>query len=138
MHLPNTPKKLKETSDTDKISIEHLEQQPWIQFRFKQTGRVMPISIPYKGGIHKFSPNTGLVLDDGEALAYLCSDHLGLTQVPHFIAKPWIKSRGFNFFTAGLPTRWSWRFYYVFRKESVANKKSCIYRLYITRNGSDG
>jgi len=87
---PQYTKKLQETSDTDKISIEHLEQQPWIQFRFKQTGRVMPISIPYKRGIHKFTPNTGLVLDDGEALAYLCSDHLGLTQVPHFIAKPWI------------------------------------------------
>ena len=87
---PHYLEKLQETNDTDKISIEHLEQQPWIQFRFKQTGRVMPISIPTKGGVHKFVPDKGIVLDDGEALAHLCSDHLGLTQVPHFIAKPWI------------------------------------------------
>ena len=87
---PHYIKTLQETSDTDKVSIEHLEQQPWIQFRFKQTGRVMPISIPYKGGVHRFVPNKGIVLDDGEALAHLCSDHLGLTQIPHFIAKPWI------------------------------------------------
>lgn len=73
------------------LSAKSLEQHPWVQFRFKQTGRIMPISILQQSKIIKFHPKKGMVVDDGEALCQLCSDHVGLTQVPHFIAKPWVQ-----------------------------------------------
>lgn len=72
-------------------SVTALERHPWIRFRFKQTGRVMPITLQHQSEITTFQPEHGMVVDDGEALSQLCSDGIGLTQVPHFIAKPWIQ-----------------------------------------------
>jgi len=32
------------------------------------------------------------LLDDGEAMAELCADGLGITQAPHFIVKKWLNN----------------------------------------------
>ncbi len=72
-------------------SLNELQQHPWISFRFKQTGRILPIHYQSNAEIISFNPQQGCIVDDGEAMAQLCSDQLGLTQIPHFIAKPWIE-----------------------------------------------
>ena len=63
----------------------------WIRFRFKQTGKLMPIVInDYdKGQV----PEVGeqIVVDDGEAMASACAAGLGITQIPHFVAKSWVE-----------------------------------------------
>ena len=64
----------------------------WIQFRFGQTGKVMPVKYSHKGGIHDFQPEDCMIVDDGEAMAELCADGFGLTQMPHFIARNWLQS----------------------------------------------
>ncbi|MCP5170247.1 MAG: LysR family transcriptional regulator [Hahellaceae bacterium] len=65
---------------------------PWIRFRFRQTGRLMPIMQPGPDGQINLDPGRQFVVDDGEALAELCAQGLGLTQMPHFIARDWLTS----------------------------------------------
>jgi len=64
----------------------------WIQFRFGQTGKVFPTKYMHKGVMCDFEPEKSLVVDDGEAMAELCADGFGLTQMPHFIARNWLQS----------------------------------------------
>lgn len=67
-----------------------LEHQ-WINFRFKQTGKIMPIMFPNDdNNYQEYFPETICMVNDGEALAGLCADGVGLAQIPHFIARKWI------------------------------------------------
>jgi DNA-binding transcriptional LysR family regulator len=75
-------------SDTTPITNELLLAQPWINFRYKQTGKLMPAMLKdHDGAYREHFPNSVCVIDDGEALAELCADGLGLAQMPHFIAR---------------------------------------------------
>ncbi|WP_020407379.1 LysR family transcriptional regulator [Hahella ganghwensis] len=88
------------------IGIEDYEQHPWIRFRFRfrQTGRLMPVLAARKGSLPSsiegytatdqlnLDPGQQYVVDDGEAMAELCAQGLGITQIPHFIARDWLQS----------------------------------------------
>jgi DNA-binding transcriptional LysR family regulator len=63
----------------------------WIRFRFKQSGLLMPTLHIVKGKVQESDPDRSFVVDDGEALAELCSDGLGIAQMPHFVAKKWLQ-----------------------------------------------
>ncbi len=74
-------------------SVTQLMAQPWIRFRFKQTGRIMPVFCPLQAsGEDSIDPGRQYVVDDGEALAQLAAQGLGLVQLPHFIARNWLLS----------------------------------------------
>lgn len=64
---------------------------PWIRFRYRQTGKLMPVTISRGGAEQHYDPGQQFIVDDGEALAELCAQGLGLTQLPHFIARNWLK-----------------------------------------------
>ncbi|WP_296062363.1 LysR family transcriptional regulator [uncultured Amphritea sp.] len=64
---------------------------PWIRFRYRQTGRLMPVTMPDGDSERHYDPGQQFIVDDGEALAELCAQGLGLTQLPHFIARDWLK-----------------------------------------------
>ncbi len=74
------------------ISVNEYSQHPWIRFRFRQTGRLMPIYAKVGRSYKSIDPGQQFVVDDGEGLARLCADGLGLTQIPHFTARNWIDS----------------------------------------------
>lgn len=69
------------------MSDECLTELPWILFRFKQSGKTMPISFSYKGRNIAIEPKSSTTVDDGEAMAKMCAEGLGLTLMPHFTAK---------------------------------------------------
>lgn len=69
------------------MSNECLTALPWILFRFKQSGKTFPISFCYKGRNITVEPNNWTIVDDGEAMAKMCAEGLGLTLMPHFTAK---------------------------------------------------
>ncbi|MGH1462307.1 MAG: LysR family transcriptional regulator [Neptuniibacter sp.] len=68
-------------------SIDELDQHPWIRFRYRQTGKLHPIFVADNGIESALNPGQHWIVDDGEALVKLCSQGVGLTQIPHFIAK---------------------------------------------------
>jgi len=70
-----------------KLSPSQFHEFPWIRFRFKQSGKLMPILIQGKNSIEEVDPGSKFVVDDSEAISQLCSDSLGLTQLPHFAIK---------------------------------------------------
>ena len=73
------------------LNVSNLASHPWIRFRFKQTGKLMPI-VGLDSSIREIvDAQRDIVVDDGEALAELSAAGLGLTQVPHFIAKSWVE-----------------------------------------------
>jgi DNA-binding transcriptional LysR family regulator len=75
-------------SNRSKPSRDELLSQPWINFRFKQTGKLMPVILKDSHGAYKeYYPKSTCVVDDGEGLAELCADGAGLAQMPHFIAR---------------------------------------------------
>jgi DNA-binding transcriptional LysR family regulator len=67
------------------------EQHAWIRFRYRQSGKLMPVVMA--NDPQQYSPGQQFVVDDGEALAELCAQGLGLTQIPHFIARDWLRDR---------------------------------------------
>jgi len=84
---PNYVKK-----NNNKLNVSNLALHPWIRFRFKQTGKLMPI-VGLDSTIGELvDAQRDIVVDDGEALAALSASGLGLTQVPHFIAKSWVET----------------------------------------------
>jgi len=83
-----SPKYIKNNKE---LNVSNLASHPWIRFRFKQTGKLMPI-IGLDANIRDtVDALENIVVDDGEAMAELSASGLGLTQVPHFIAKSWVK-----------------------------------------------
>jgi len=75
------------------LSAAEFPSHPWIRFRFKQTGRVMPTMSSDSDEAIMPDAKRDFIVDDGEALAELCADGLGLTQLPHFIARNWLMSK---------------------------------------------
>ena len=67
-----------------------LAQHNWIRFRYKQSGRLMPIILRDQAIDPYFASDKQIIVDDGEALAELCAQGLGMTQLPHFIARNWL------------------------------------------------
>ncbi|MBT1062068.1 LysR family transcriptional regulator [Bowmanella sp. Y26] len=65
----------------------------WIGFRIKETQQLQPIFLPNAQGQYIQSElDRSHITDDGEAMAYMCSDGLGLAQLPHFLAKSGLES----------------------------------------------
>lgn len=75
-----------------KITPETLIDHPWIRFKYQQSGRLMPIVLANGEHALQLDACQQYIVDDGEALASLCSQGLGLTQLPHFIARNWLES----------------------------------------------
>lgn len=73
------------------ISEDNYDNHPWIRFRFKQTGRLMPVLVNQEEQALTRGPGEDFIVDDGEAMAQLCAQGLGLTQMPHFLARDWLK-----------------------------------------------
>ena len=75
-----------------KYGIKRLTEQnatslPWLRFRFKQSGKLMPIFSVENGVMQPWDVNEKYIVDDGEALAELCAAGLAITQAPHFIVR---------------------------------------------------
>lgn len=70
------------------LAEEDYSQHPWLRFRYQQNGR--PLDIMTAKG--HYNPGSNIIVDDGEALAELCAQGLGITQLPHFIAKSYLDS----------------------------------------------
>lgn len=68
-------------------SVEEFDQHPWIRFRYRQTGKLHPIFAMQSNSECLLDPGQQWVVDDGEALLSLCAQGVGLTQIPHFIAR---------------------------------------------------
>lgn len=73
------------------INISQFDNHDWITFRYRQTGKLHPVIYRNKTEEVSYFPKSRYIVSDGEALAELCADGLGLTQIPHFIANKWIK-----------------------------------------------
>jgi DNA-binding transcriptional LysR family regulator len=71
---------------------EAFNDHSWIRFHYKQTGKLLPIRMPKPDGVNEYDPARNFIVNDGESMAELCSDGLGLTQIPHFIARNWLRS----------------------------------------------
>lgn len=71
-------------------SSKDFDQHSWIRFRYKQTGKLLPIVMPEDDIEH--DPGRQFIVNNGESMAELCAQGLGLTQVPHFIARNWLNS----------------------------------------------
>lgn len=74
-------------SNTIEMTNECLSSYPWVLFRFKQTGKTMPIDFKFKGKRLTIEPKSKLIVDDGEAMAEFCAAGAGLAVIPHFLAK---------------------------------------------------
>lgn len=68
------------------LAEDDYSQHPWLRFRYQQNGR--PLDIMTAKG--HYNPSSDIIVDDGEALADLCAQGLGITQLPHFIAKSYL------------------------------------------------
>jgi len=66
------------------------ERHAWIRFRYKQTGKLLPVMMP--GADPEWDPGRQFIVNDGEAMAEMCAQGLGLAQLPHFIARNWLAS----------------------------------------------
>ncbi|WP_339414452.1 LysR family transcriptional regulator [Pseudomonas sp. EA_35y_Pfl2_R5] len=65
----------------------------WIGFRIKETQQLQPIFLPNRHGAYlPHELERRHVTDDGETMAYMCADGLGIAQLPHFLAKPGLDS----------------------------------------------
>ncbi|NOY72080.1 MAG: LysR family transcriptional regulator [Gammaproteobacteria bacterium] len=71
-------------------TVQEFPEHRWVRFRYKQTGKLMPI-ITQGNSTQQQHPDESYIVDDGEALAELCAAGLGLTQIPHFIARNWLQ-----------------------------------------------
>lgn len=69
------------------ITNEALSASPWVLFRFKQTGKTMPMNFSYQGRHINFEPKKVTIVDDGETMAQMCAAGIGLSLMPHFTAK---------------------------------------------------
>ncbi|MEH6443509.1 MAG: LysR family transcriptional regulator [Oceanospirillaceae bacterium] len=73
------------------VTVNNLADHPWIRFKYQQSGRLLPIFLDNLPGNQAVEKCQQYVVDDGEALATLCAQGLGLTQIPHFIARDWLR-----------------------------------------------
>jgi len=71
---------------------KNLSSYAWIRFRLKQTGKLVPIMLPTQTGYDLLNPGAQYITDYGYIVAEMCADGLGITQMPHFLAKKWLDS----------------------------------------------
>ena len=71
---------------------EAFNEHSWIRFRYKQTGKLLPIMLADSEGVREYDPDRNFIINDGESMAEHCAEGLGLTQIPHFIARDWLRS----------------------------------------------
>ncbi|WP_415887927.1 LysR substrate-binding domain-containing protein [Neptuniibacter sp. QD37_6] len=68
-------------------SFQDFNNHRWIRFRFKQTGKLMPVLAEVDETVEMLDPNSFIVVDDGQALVDLCLGSVGVMQGPHFLFK---------------------------------------------------
>ena len=73
-------------------NLEETHNHEWIRLRLKQSGKLLPVVMPNEKLIREIDPGQKIVVDNGESLAELCVNGLGISQLPHFSAKRWIDS----------------------------------------------
>lgn len=78
------------------ITEASLSKVPWVLFRFKQTGKVMPLDFTHDGKHITINPKIKTIVDDGEAMAELCAKDAGICIMPHFIAKSWVQTNNLH------------------------------------------
>lgn len=72
----------------------HFHTVPWLRYRFKQTGKLMPILARQAERELELDCNADLICDDGESMLELCLEGAGLCQLPHFaLRKPYEAGR---------------------------------------------
>ena len=72
---------------------EDFHQHSWIGFRIKESQQLQPIFLPDPHGQYlPYELERRHITDDGEAMAHLCVDGLGVAQLPHFLAKQGLES----------------------------------------------
>lgn len=72
---------------------DDFRQHRWIGFRIKESNQLQPIFLPDRSGHYlPYELERAHVTDDGEAMAYMCADGLGVAQLPHFLAKQGLDS----------------------------------------------
>ena len=72
---------------------DEFSDQQWIGFRIKQSQLLQPIFLPNNTGEYRAMERTrNHVTDDGEMMAAMCADGLGVAQLPHFLAKQGLDS----------------------------------------------
>jgi DNA-binding transcriptional LysR family regulator len=71
---------------------ETIDDHLWIRFRYKQTGKLLPIMMPGSEGVNEYDPGRNFIVNDGESMAEHAAEGLGLTQIPHFIARDWLRA----------------------------------------------
>ncbi len=81
-----------DVANTIEMTPEGLSSYPWVLFRFKQTGKTMPLDFNYKGKHITVIPLATTTVDDGEAMAEFCAAGAGIALMPHFIAKKWVQT----------------------------------------------
>lgn len=69
------------------IQISRLEEYPWIHYRFKHSGKLMPLRVKKRNKVVIIEPEKKCVVNDGDVLLALCKEGVGLTQLPHFLAR---------------------------------------------------
>ncbi|MEH6626908.1 MAG: LysR family transcriptional regulator [Motiliproteus sp.] len=74
------------------VTIDDLPRHNWIRFRFKQTGKLFPLMFEHQGQVQTLSVGHHCIVNDSDSMAELCAEGMGLTQIPHFIARNWIRS----------------------------------------------
>ncbi len=76
-----------------RINAENIVRYPWVHYRFKHSGKLIPFRLKTRSGIEVLNPPISHVVNDGEALLSLCVGGAGITQLPHFIAEDALSSK---------------------------------------------
>lgn len=76
------------------VSTEDFSNHSWIRFRFKQTGKLMPVLMKnaQTGVTDNVPVGKHYTVDDGQALLDLCKAGSGILQGPHFLFRSELKS----------------------------------------------
>ncbi|MHC6803030.1 LysR family transcriptional regulator, partial [Vibrio antiquarius] len=68
-------------------SVEALNQHKWIMYRYKQSGRLLTLTMPLDGQLVEFSPTHQVTVDNGYAMASLASLGAGIALMPQYLAR---------------------------------------------------
>ena len=72
---------------------EEFKEHAWIGFKFKESQMLQPILLPDAYGLYQpVELRRSHVTDDGEAMANMCADGMGVAQLPHFLVKQLLAS----------------------------------------------
>lgn len=69
------------------LQIAQFEDYPWIHYRFKHTGKLMPFRLKIRNSVVTINPEQRCVVNDGDVLLEMCKEGAGLTQMPHFLVR---------------------------------------------------